>query len=173
MLTKLYASVSLNGQLLVQEKRLTSPPAALMMDFMQHVHRAGNMIMGRKTALSLIGNAQVLESFSGVHIVVLSNQLPGDHFCAVVRTPEAALRHLKARGFKTAFIAGGADTYNSFLTHDLVDELIVNISPEITTNGIPWVSRPDFSLQFGLEEMKMINASISQLRFRKQRVFIL
>lgn len=173
MLTKLYASVSLNGQLLAQEKSLTSPPVEVLMDFMQHVQLAGNMIMGRKSALSLIRNAKALEGFSGAHLVVLSNQLQGEYPCVVVRTPEAALRHLRARGFKTAFIAGGADTYNSFLAHDLVDELILNISPEITTNGIQWVSRPDFSLQFGFEEMKMINSSISQLRFSKQRVVVL
>lgn len=173
MLTKLYASISLNGLLLVQEKRLTPPPPAVLLDFMKHVQDAGNMIMGKKSALSLLNNPKAMEAFSGVHLVVLSGQMQAHDDCAVVRTPETALRHLAAKGFKTAFIAGGAHTYNSFLAPNLVDELIFNINPEITTNGMEWLSRPKFRLQFGLEEMKVISPSISQLRFSKEKVVVL
>lgn len=173
MQTKLYISVSLNGQLLKQEERHVPPPAEVMRDFMKHVQDAGNIIMGKHSALALLGNPQALKFFSDVRLVVLSREMQAHDRCEVVRTPEEALQHLAAKGFKTAFIAGGARTYNSFVTLHMVDELIMNINPEITTSGAAWVSRNDFKLQFMLHEMTRLSSSISQLSFRRTKKSVL
>jgi dihydrofolate reductase len=165
----LYTSLSLNGQVLVQENRSTPPPMEVITNFIDHVREAGNMIMGRTSAQSLLMNPAALEMFGPVRIVVLSHHLQdGDNY-VVARSPEEALEHLSAQGFDHAFIAGGAKVYNAFLTKDLADELIINISPEITTNGISLVSRENFTVNYGLVASRALTRDITQLQYRKQQ----
>ncbi|WP_133259561.1 dihydrofolate reductase family protein [Pseudochryseolinea flava] len=166
----LYASLSMNGLVLVQEGRTTPPPVEVMQDFMLRVKRAGNLVLGRVSASPILSSETLRVSLSPAKIVVVSETLPthnhdADHL--VARSPEDALAQLASAGFDTAFIGGGAIVYNAFLERGLVDALIINLCPEIASNGNFLTSRPAFPTHFKLVEIKQLSRDVTQLHYTR------
>lgn len=142
MKTTLYASLTANGHVLVAADR-SEIPREILTDFLGHVRRVGNVVIGRRT-FDQMDSGDSAGAFAGIDVVVLSRQrseLPGAHPAGA---PEEALRLLSDRGHAEALIGGGPTAYDAFLERELVDELILNITPVLAGPDSPFLpgSRP-------------------------------
>lgn len=102
-------------------------------EFVTLIEEHGAYVMGRKAydAVRSWGGqyADDLKKTSGI---VLS-RTPGDDRAA---SPEEALAKLKSLGKTRAIIAGGAETYSSFLERGLLHGIIFSVEPKLLGSGL-------------------------------------
>jgi dihydrofolate reductase len=167
MKTTLYASLSVNGHVLEATAGHEVPPEILN-DFLNHARRTGNVVIGRRT-FDLMAGGGSAEAFAGVDVVVLSRQrrdLSGGH---PVGSPEEATRLLADRGHTEALLAGGPTAYHAFLEGDLVDELIVNITPVLTGAGSDLTPGGAKSTALRLVDLRRLSEGETQLHYQLSR----
>lgn len=167
MRTLLYASLSANG-FIVRPNAGHEIPREVLTDFHAHVHRAGNVVIGRQTFL-LLRSSGSSEAFRDIDIVVLSATLDETPGAIVARSPDEALNHVTARGHQTALIGGGALTYSALLERGLVDELHINITPTLAGDGLTMSPHEHAETQLVLVDTKRLGDQIVQLHHRVQR----
>jgi len=135
MKTILWATLSANGNY-AQSSPENPPKQAALADFAEHAQKAGNFIVGRKTFEGMLASGGSGEAFAGLDIIVISRSdktIPG---VTIVSSPQEALRLLEEKGHSTALLSGGEHLHNSFLTQNLVDEIIFNIAPVLEGKGL-------------------------------------
>lgn len=132
--------------------------------------RLGNIIMGSRTC-SLSIKDGTFPYPDRLNIVVSSKQVEHDYGDEVifVKSPKAALAVLKKKGFKTAFIAGGATLNASFLKEGLVDELYLDIEPVLLGKGIKLFAECDVERKLTLKGVKKIAKDEIQLHYAVRR----
>jgi len=81
-------------------------------------------------------------------------------------TPEEVIAHLSDRGYKSCVLAGGAYTNSLFLKSNLVDELLVTISPKMFGNGMTIAQGSDLNIELKLLENKNIDENTVMLRYK-------
>lgn len=163
MKTTLYASLSANGYF-TQAHADREIPTSVLADFLAHVRKTGNVIIGRQTFELLRTNGG--SAFADIDVVVLSRrmqELPGVH---VVGSPEAAVRYLEDRAHAAALLAGGAATNNSFLRQELVDEIYLNVTPVLTGGGLTMAPSDGSFAELRLLEVRRIGDDVVQLHHR-------
>jgi dihydrofolate reductase len=169
MKTVLYGSISANGGLAEASPDHPIAPEVLA-DFVGRVGTTGNLIVGRRTHQMVLAlGAGAMLAGSGADLVVLST---GDQQAAgaeVVADPAAAMQHLAERGHDAALVGGGAATYRSFLRAGLVDELVLNILPELTDRGLDMALPAGEHAGVELEAVTSLAPAIVQLRYRVRR----
>jgi dihydrofolate reductase len=168
MKTVLIANVSANGKVfLATNPEHQAEPEALGF-FMQKIVAAGSVVMGRKTY-------EVLQHFPGgakqllpnVDVVLLSSSGKSGADYKVVNSPEDAIAYFKDKGAKEVVIGGGTETYNAFLTKDLVNEIYFNYVPMIISDGGVLGSGKNLTLNFKLAEHKLLTENIVQVHLIK------
>lgn len=169
MKTLLYVSLSLNGQVLLAKESNHQIPQEILADFMQYVIKAGNLIIGRKTAELFLQNPASIKTFESVDLVVVSKQMKAGEGYSVVSSPTEALERLNSKGFTTALLAGGPALYRAFLNDELVDELIVNINPRLTGEGGLLMDRSNAHVFLTLTDIHHLTSQTIQLRYTKGR----
>jgi dihydrofolate reductase len=139
MKTILWATLTANGNYARSTPAHPPKPPALA-DFAAQVAEAGNFIVGRQTFQEFQSQPQrsasdAGEVFAKADLVVVSRSLeaPG---LQLARSPQAALARLRARGHRTALVAGGEQLHNAFLASGLVDELVLNVAPTLEDDGL-------------------------------------
>ncbi|MCH5585377.1 dihydrofolate reductase [Shimazuella sp. AN120528] len=135
MKTILWATLSANGNY-AQSSPENPPKKEALEDFITHAKAAGNFIVGRKTFEGMLASGGGGEDFANLDIVVISRsnkEIPG---ATIVSSPQEALQFLNEKGHHTALLSGGADLHNSFLTENLVDEIVLNIAPVLEGKGL-------------------------------------
>lgn len=164
MKTILWATLSANGNY-AQSSTVNPPKQEALADFAVNAKAAGNFIVGRRTfeAMQASGGG----GFSGIDIVVISNQLNEIPGVKLVGSPQGALEYLQENGHQTALLAGGADLHNSFLEHGLVDELIFNIAPVLEGKGLNLlIDREHYQHKdVQLVDYKSLGGGVIQLRY--------
>ena len=108
------------------------PPAdRIFADTAKRAKRLGSQVVGRSTY------EQMEEGESPVPIVVVSRS-KGEEKDGVffARSPRKAIQRLEREGFESTLVGGGAQIFSSFLADDLVDELYVNVAPELVGSGL-------------------------------------
>jgi dihydrofolate reductase len=166
MKTVLYASLSLNGQVLLAKNPDHQVPQAILADFMQHAIKTGNVIIGRKTADLMLQNPMAAQAFSGVEIIVLSTKLKSLAKYAIASSPRVALDHLSKKGFSDALVAGGPEIYSAFLMENLINEMLININPKVTGNGEQFLSPNGTTMNVNLTELNKLTENVVQLRYK-------
>lgn len=95
-----------------------------------------HLVIGRGT----YDKVRTFESwpYNGKAVIVLSTTLPADADAnvTVVRDVPAALALLRARGARRVYVDGG-QVIQTFLRHDLLDELTVSRAPVLLGDGLP------------------------------------
>jgi dihydrofolate reductase len=159
MQTTLYASLTANGYLVRAGGDHEIPPP-LLADFLAHVRRCGNVVVGRRTA-ELLHAGGSPAAFVGIDVVVLSHT-PGP---GVATSPEEALRLLTARGHTEALLGGGASANTSFLERGLVNDIYLNVVPVLTPAGpaLPAAPQP---ADLRLLDVRQLAGSAVQMHYR-------
>lgn len=127
---------------------------------------AGNIVIGRKTYETL--KEQNLFPLPGRLNVVVTSQpetVEESESVSAARSPQQALNYLKAKGFETAFIAGGGQLNGSFMAASLVDEVYLTIEPLIFGRGIELFSEAAFENKLELIETIKLSANELQLHY--------
>ena len=108
----------------------------------EFVQSIDHLVMGR-------GTYEKVLTFDGwpyakFRTIVISTTLPSDHDprITVVRTIDDAVAALDDGGAVGVYVDGGR-VIQSFLRHDLIDELTVTVAPVILGGGIPLFGRLD------------------------------
>jgi|GEM_PF-1636826 len=138
MKTTLFASVSVNGKVLMAENPNHQVPAEVLGDFMQKVVTAGNVVMGNSTFRMLAQHPATLQALSGVELVVLSSNGAEMEGCKVVASPAEAIAYLQQKGCTEVLVGGGSHTYRSFLEAGIITGLHLNLVPVIAAAGGDW-----------------------------------
>ena len=79
--------------------------------------------------------------------------------------PKEILDGLEKEGFSHVILAGGSLVNSLFAEENLIDEIIVTISPKIFGYGLSLFSE-EISLDLELEEIKRIGKNLAYLKYR-------
>ncbi len=116
--------------------------------------KSGVIIMGSKT-FDVIGKA--LAERLNIVMTRDKNRVSGQKNLIFTSDPaEKIVADLKAKGYKHAFVCGGARINHVFITKELVDELVITFSPLIFGKGISLFSN-DAYLNLKLKSVKLID----------------
>lgn len=122
--------------------------------FVALTKKAGVVIMGSKT-FDTIG-----KPLPGRKNVILSRdktrQSQWDHLVFTDEQPRDILKNLEAEGFSEAILAGGSLVNSVFAEAQLIDEIIVTISPRIFGVGMSLFSE-DISMELELRTMEKLD----------------
>lgn len=112
------------------------------------------------------GGAELIDGC--LHVVITSHPLQRESKDRVtsVKTPQEALSLLKSKNVKQVCVAGGGMLNGSFLKENLVDEIYLDIEPEILGQGIPVFAPTPFEQKLELLEVNNISTQTIQLHYR-------
>ncbi|MGA9762958.1 MAG: dihydrofolate reductase family protein [Gaiellaceae bacterium] len=163
MKTVLYVTLSANG--LVTQADGTHPiPPEILRDFAQHVQRAGNVVVGRRT-FELMAAQGASGAMAGIATVVVTGSGLKVDGIEVAASPQEALELLERRGCETALVGGGAALDASFLALGLVDEICLNIEPVLMSKGLALESGADRAISLRLVGTATLGENVVQLRY--------
>jgi dihydrofolate reductase len=136
--------------------------------FYEHSKSAGNIIMGKNTyrAASQYGYFPFPDT---LNVVVSHEPIEnkwGDAVIVTGKSPKEILSMLEAKGFATAFLAGGGQLNSSFMKDGLVDEIYFDVEPLLFGKGIKVFADTDFECELELLETKKLNKNTIQLHYR-------
>ena len=166
MKTILYMSLTADGHI-PQADRGDRLPPEILADSMTHMAAAGNLVVGRTTYELLRSLAPAGGMPAQVVVVSRSLAAAGDG-ALVARSPGEALRLLSDRGFAAAFVLGGAQLYSAFLAEGLVDELYLNITPELFGAGLHIGGAERRSIDLELLSSSEVMPGTPQLHYRRR-----
>ena len=131
--------------------------------FVEVTKKAGALIMGSKTfdtiGKPLPGRRNIILSRNKDRKSVWENLVFTD------KTPKAVLENLEKDGFSEVILAGGATINSLFAKENLIDEIIVTISPLIFGYGFSLFSE-DISMELELREMKKSGENSIYARYK-------
>jgi dihydrofolate reductase len=159
----LYGSLSANGYFIEANAQYATPQEVLM-DFVAHVKKHKNLIVGRKT-YDLLLESSSSAVFEGVELVVVSGKPDNISGAHKADSPQAAIEYLKSKGFESALVGGGALLDSSMLSEGLVNELYINILPVLTGPGVTISGGDDSFARLELLESHTLTPSITQLHY--------
>jgi dihydrofolate reductase len=134
--------------------------------YQRHSLEARNLIVGRNTYFELTD--EQLKELDKNLIVVVSSKNDFDlrqtkH--VVAASPELALKAVEESGCEVAFVAGGAQLNGSFFAANLVDELYLDIEPQLIGDGVPLVSPQDIDVELELLDVNQFAPNEVQLHY--------
>ncbi len=131
--------------------------------FVEITRKAGVILMGSKT-FDAIG-----KPLPGRKNVVLtrnkSRRSRWDNLVYTDRPPHDILEDLEQEGFSRVILAGGAQVNTLFARENLIDEIIVTVSPKIFGEGVS-LFRGEMSMELSLMEMKRLSDGVVFLKYR-------
>ncbi len=168
MKTILWATLSANGNYARTSERHPPKPQALG-DFAKETAAHGNFIVGRTTFEEFQANAQRRPSGPPpkCDIVVVSKSLvlPAGAPAQRAADPQAALALLSTKGHATAVVVGGEHLHNAFLAADLVDELVLLITPWFEDEGLKLILPKGERRETKLIEHASLGGGVIKLRY--------
>lgn len=93
------------------------------------------LLMGKKTYDQVIGFSQW--PYEDKQVIVFSKESVLDPRVKAVPEPVAYTKALKEQQGKNIWLVGGGQIISLFLTHGLIDEIILTVTPVILGSGIP------------------------------------
>ncbi len=108
------------------------------------------IIVGR-TTYELMSEFDEFSKLGNPLVIVLSSASGSvDESTIFVTSPQEAITQLKGRDITQALLGGGAATNTAFLEAGLVDEIILDIEPQLFGHGIPFLKHEAPSMQLEL-----------------------
>lgn len=130
--------------------------------FMEITNRSGAIIMGSKT-FDTIG----IPLPNRKNIILTRDMTRKSEWENLVYTdqkPKEILDGLKEEGFSHVILAGGSLVNSLFAEENLIDEVIVTISPKIFGYGLSLFSE-EISMELELAEIKKIGKNLVYLKY--------
>ena len=135
--------------------------------YVRAVKMAGALVIGRKTYEMLSKKAEFKKFVKAkIKIVVVSRKklyFSNSNHC-VAHSPIGALMELK--GLKQVIVAGGGILNASFLSKNLIDEIYLDVEPNLFSKGINLFEGGDFDLKLKLLGTKMLSENEIQLHYK-------
>jgi dihydrofolate reductase len=163
MKTILYVTLTSNGYF-TQADESHPIPSEILANFRQLVAKTGNLINGRRT-FDMMRARMAQDNFSGIELVIVSRSPWQAEGVRVVASPHEALQHLDQKGFETALVGGGAELDSAFLSQGLVDEIYLNLVPNITGKGIRLAIDEDQTANLQFIDISKLSENIVQLHY--------
>jgi dihydrofolate reductase len=161
MKTIAYFTLSADGFLPKAQEKGLPPHDQVISDSMDVAQEAGAMILGRTTF------EETGEDESPVQVVVVSKSpLSKPNGALVADSPAKALQMLEEKGFHTAMVGGGAQLFSSFLGQGLIDELYVNVAPELLGKGLRIETHQRHAERLKLIDTASLDRGVIQLHYR-------
>lgn len=140
--------------------------------YVKFMERVDALLMGRTTFETVCG-------FEGEwpyskHVFVLSTTLKSlpeeyaEKATLVKGTLSEVVASIHEKGYKNLYIDGGA-TIHSFLTEDLIDELIISTIPILLGGGIPLFREFPGALEFEHVHSEVFLGQVVQNSYRRKR----
>jgi dihydrofolate reductase len=130
--------------------------------FVELTRKAGVVIMGSKTfdtiGIPLPGRKNIILTRDK------SRKSEWDNLLFTDASPREIVANLEKEGFSEAILAGGARINSLFAEANLIDEIIVTISPKIFGTGMSLFSS-ELSLELELKEMKQSDRNLVFLKY--------
>lgn len=135
------------------------------------VNMSRNVVIGTDTYRVMKKYDDFADFDDTVRVVVVSEkgiEIDESLSCTVVSSPQAALDLLSSEGFERAHIAGGATLGTHMLKDGLIDELWLDIEPQLFGSGLNLIDgHVDANLHLKLRFLssKMVSDDVIQLRY--------
>lgn len=131
--------------------------------FMEQTKKAGCLIMGSKTfdtiGRPLPGRKNIIVTRSPDRVSEWEN-LEFTH-----KKPVEILKSLEKEGFKEAILGGGAQINSLFAKENLIDELLLTISPLVFGEGIGLFAE-DLEMKLELQELTTLDDNLVCVRYK-------
>jgi len=163
MKTTLYMAQTLNGY--IAKKNGDTPwSEEVWKSYYQIAKKFKAIILGRKT-YEVMKEVNEFEKIGNPFTIVLSksNKSSNDKNINFVKSPKEAIKLLEKNGFKEALIGGGSKLNASFMKENLINEIILDIEPQIFGNGIKLFEEGKFEAKLKLKAVKNISENVVQL----------
>lgn len=168
MKTILYMGITPNGYIAKADGDSEWTSKEDLAGFYEQSKAAGNIIMGKGTFRAASGYGY-FPFPDAVNVVVAHERIEntwGDKVIVTEKPPKEILAMLEAKGFTTAFLAGGGQLNSAFMKEGLVDEIYFDVEPLIFGKGIKVFADADFECGLELLGTKQLNAHTVQLHYR-------
>jgi dihydrofolate reductase len=127
-----------------------------------------SVIMGRRT-YDMGTKVGVTDPYPWLKTYVVSKSIetsPDPNVTVVSEGVVDLVRSLKAREGRGIYLCGGGQLAAHLLEHELVDEIVLKLSPVIAGDGIPVVSKMDRPTPLELVDCKVHESGVVVLRYR-------
>ena len=135
--------------------------------FKKKSQEIGNLIIGRNTYL-VMEEEKDFDNFTDLPVVVVSRDAefkPERPNTFVVNNCKSAIELLNSKNFTSCLVAGGGMVNTSFMKDKLVDELFIDVEPQILGKGIKLFSEADFSTNLKLLNVSKLSDNTVQLHY--------
>ena len=159
-----YFTLTADGFLPGAEDKDLPPPDKILADTTKRARDLGSQIVGRTS----YENMEPGES--PVPMVVVSRSKRADKDGVLfARSPREAVKRLQSAGHKSTLVGGGARLFSSFLAADLVDELYVNVAPELVGSGLRIEGPRRHAQGLKLVRTSHLEDGVVQMHYRRDR----
>jgi dihydrofolate reductase len=151
---------------------LPEPPSGEDYGWADFIAEIDAIVMGRHTFETVLGFDAW--SYEGTPVLVLSSTLRAvpAHLSAKAEVacmePQDLLADLAKRGYERVYIDGGK-TIQSFLRHDLLDELVITTIPILLGGGIPLFGPLDQPLRWEHASTQVLSGGLVKATYRRPR----
>lgn len=158
MKVTLYMAMSVNGMIARKNGEEDFISDQNWLKFIALAKEHGSFIFGSKTyeAVKSWGPEYNLDGLTGVEKIIISRDTSYalDAGYTLASSPKDALAKLAHKGLNKALLAGGSIINGEFAKQNLLDEVILNITPVFIGGGIPLFPDTDFQLNAELLSTK-------------------
>jgi len=157
----LYMAITVNGKI-AKTNDETPWSSAIWKNYYKIAKNFKAIVLGRRT-FEIMKQADEFKKIGNPFQVILTRRRVPEG--SSVSSPNQAIRLLKQNKFKKALLVGGAKANASFMKESLVDEVILDVEPQIFGQGIDLFHQNDFESKLKLVNVKRFG-SIVQLRYK-------
>lgn len=132
------------------------------------VKSKGNLIIGRRTYELMEAAGDEFAKIGHPFTVVLSEnrEAPPHSKVMFVKTPDEALAMMRSQGFTEVILGGGGTTNGSFLKSGLIDELVLDVEPQLLNSGQRLFGSEPAVCILTLVGSERLGNKIARLRYR-------
>ncbi|MEM3211754.1 MAG: dihydrofolate reductase [Candidatus Micrarchaeaceae archaeon] len=163
----MYAAITPNGMIAKSGDRLDFITSTEWQGMMEKAYDIGNCIMGRRAYEALFKKGKF--PYNCLNVVMTKRKIKNKWGSKVVftgKSPRQVLKMLEQKGFSEALVIGGGHVNASFIKQGVVDELILDVEPQLVTKGIRLFEGKDFEKGLKLVDARRVSPEEARLVFR-------
>ena len=160
----LYMAMTVNG-FIATENDETPWSDETWKNYFEIVKKSGSMIIGNKTYNMIKDSAEREKLGNPLVVVLTTRQQVSNNNVHFAKSPSEALEIINRNEMNGVVIGGGSKTNAAFARENLIDEIILDVEPQIFGQGIPLFVSSDFKLELKLLETRKISENLIQLHY--------
>lgn len=161
----LFMAMTLNGYI-AKENNEAPWSDTVWKGYYDFIKERKNIVLGR-TTYEMMKEVNEFEKLGHPFTVVVSNTAGlNDQNASFVTSPQEALEVCKVKGVSEVIIGGGSTLNTAFLKQNLIDELYIDIEPQIFGKGIKLFGDCDINSKLNLIEVTKLSEGIVRLHYK-------